>query len=108
MASLSGKIKAHLGREVNFRTEVLLRDDRDERGVYISEWNAPEPQPTEAELSAAEASANAADALEATIHARKVAYGGIGDQLDMMYWDQANGTNIWFDHVAQVKADNPK
>ena len=108
MASLAGKIKAHLGREVNFRTEVLLRDEADGMGAYISEWNVPEPQPTEAELSAAEASANAADALEATIHARKVAYGGIGDQLDMMYWDQVNGTNIWFDHVAQVKTDNPK
>ena len=108
MASLAGKIKAHLGREVNFRTEVLLRDDRDERGVYISEWNAPEPQPTEAELSAAEASADVVDSLGATIRARKIAYGGIGDQLDMMYWDHANGTNIWFDHIAKVKADNPK
>jgi len=108
MASLSGKIKAHLGREVDFRTEIVVWDESDGKGPYIKEWNAPEPQPSEAELSAAEASADAVDALEATIHARKVAYGGIGDQLDMMYWDEVNGTNIWFDHVAQVKADNPK
>jgi len=108
MASLAGKIKAHLGRKVNFRTEVRLQNDSDGKGSYIKEWNAPEPQPSEAELSAAEASADAADALEATIRARKIAYGGIGDQLDMMYWDQVNGTNVWFDHAAKVKADNPK
>ena len=108
MASLSSKIKAHLGREVDFRTEVVLVDNADGQGPHISEWNAPEPQPSEAELSAAETVANAAEASEATIHARKVAYGGIGDQLDMMYWDEVNGTTVWKDFVAQVKADNPK
>jgi hypothetical protein len=108
MASLAGKIKSHLGREVNFRTEVILKDNSDGRGVYIKEWNAPEPQPSEAELSAAEPVADAINAEESVIQARKAAYGGIGDQLDMMYWDQVNGTNVWFDHVAKVKSDNPK
>ena len=108
MASLPEKIKAHLGREVNFRTEIVVRNDNDGRGAYISEWNAPEPQPSEAELSAAEPVADSIDAAEAVIQARRVAYGSMGDQLDMMYWDQVNGTNIWFDHVAQVKTDNPK
>jgi len=42
------------------------------------------------------------------IEARQVAYGSIGDQLDMMYKDAINGTTTWQDHVAQVKADNPK
>ena len=50
MASLPEKIKAHLGREVNFRTEIVVRNDNDGRGAYISEWNAPEPQPREEEL----------------------------------------------------------
>jgi hypothetical protein len=108
MASLSSKIKAHLGREVDFRTEVVLVDNSDGQGPRISEWNAPEPQPSEAELSAAEPVANAAEASEAAIHSRRVSYGNISDQLDMMYWDQVNGTNIWFDHIAKVKADNPK
>ena len=35
---------------------------------------------------------------------RKVAYGDIGAQLDMMYHDQINGTTTWKDHVANVKA----
>ena len=108
MASLSSKIKAYLGREVNFRTEVKLQDDSNGNGPYIKEWNAPEPQPSEAELSSVEANADAIDALIQTLEARRVAYKNVGDQLDMMYWDQVNGTNIWFDHIAKVKADNPK
>lgn len=42
------------------------------------------------------------------ISARQEAYGSIADQLDMQYWDSVNGTTTWADHIAQVKADNPK
>ncbi len=40
--------------------------------------------------------------------ARQEAYGSIQDQLDMQYWDSVNETSTWADHIAQVKADNPK
>ena len=36
---------------------------------------------------------------------RKVEYGSIEDQMDMMYWDQVNGTTTWRDHVSSVKAN---
>lgn len=39
---------------------------------------------------------------------RQSAYASIQDQLDMQYWDSVNGTTTWKDHIAQVKADNPK
>ena len=42
------------------------------------------------------------------IQARQEAYGSIAEQLDMMYWDNVNGTSTWQDHIAQVKSDNPK
>ena len=42
------------------------------------------------------------------IQARQEAYGSIADQLDMQYWDAVNGTTTWKDHIAKVKADNPK
>ena len=42
------------------------------------------------------------------IQARQEAYGSIAEQLDMQYWDAVNGTTTWKDHIAQVKADNPK
>ena len=35
-------------------------------------------------------------------------YPSIGDQLDMMYHDQLDGTTTWKDAIAKVKADNPK
>ena len=40
--------------------------------------------------------------------ARQEAYGSVADQLDMQYWDSVNDTTTWKDHIAQVKADNPK
>jgi len=39
---------------------------------------------------------------------RREAYGSVGDQLDMQYWDSVNGTTVWADHVAAVKAVHPK
>jgi len=39
---------------------------------------------------------------------RKVAYGFVQDQLDMLYWDQVNGTSKWKDHITKVKTDHPK
>ena len=40
--------------------------------------------------------------------ARQEAYASVQDQLDMQYWDSVNETTTWNDHIAQVKADNPK
>ena len=45
---------------------------------------------------------------QAYARARKSLYPDIGDQLDMQYWDQLNGTTTWKDAIAKVKSDNPK
>jgi hypothetical protein len=42
------------------------------------------------------------------IDSRISAYGSIGSQLDMQYWDGVNSTTVWPDHIAKVKSDNPK
>jgi hypothetical protein len=39
---------------------------------------------------------------------RATAFPSIGDQLDMQYHDQLNGTTTWKDAIAKVKSDNPK
>jgi hypothetical protein len=39
---------------------------------------------------------------------RRDAYASTGDQLDMQYHDAVDGTTTWKDHVAAVKAANPK
>lgn len=36
------------------------------------------------------------------------AFPSIGEQLDMIYWDQINGTTVWRDLVANIKAQYPK
>ena len=42
------------------------------------------------------------------IENRLEAYGSWQQQMDMQYWDSVNDTTTWADHIAQVKADNPK
>tara|TARA_Y100000310_G_scaffold32774_1_gene31036 strand:- start:228 stop:518 length:291 start_codon:yes stop_codon:yes gene_type:complete len=39
---------------------------------------------------------------------RQAEFPSVGDQLDMQYHDQLNGTTTWKDAIAKVKADNPK
>ena len=40
--------------------------------------------------------------------AREYKYGPIGEQLDMQYWDEVNGTSVWKDHIAAVKTAHAK
>lgn len=35
-------------------------------------------------------------------------YGTINEQLDMLYWDKVNGTNVWMEHIDLVKSKYPK
>ena len=39
---------------------------------------------------------------------RATAYPTIQEQLDMQYWDSVNGTTIWADTIAAIKAQYPK
>lgn len=39
---------------------------------------------------------------------RARAYPNIADQLDMQYWDSINGTTIWADTIAAIKAKYSK
>ena len=39
---------------------------------------------------------------------RRVAYALLGDQLDMIYHDQVNGTTVWRDTVSAIKSQFPK
>ena len=35
-------------------------------------------------------------------------YPAVGEQLDMIYWDKVNGTNLWQTKIAEIKAKYPK
>jgi hypothetical protein len=39
---------------------------------------------------------------------RKSEYPKIEDQLDMLYKDKVNGTNLWFDKIKEIKDKHPK
>lgn len=39
---------------------------------------------------------------------RAAEYPSYGDQLDMIYWDKVNNTNIWVDTISAIKAKYPK
>ena len=39
---------------------------------------------------------------------RAAEYPPIPEQLDMIYWDKVNGTNLWQQKIAEIKAKYPK
>ena len=39
---------------------------------------------------------------------RRVEYPSIEDQLDMLYWDNINGTTTWQDAITEIKSKYPK
>ncbi len=72
--------------------------------VYISGILATSEQMTAITAKATELETE----WEATQYQRDRQYPSIGDQLDMQYHDELNGTTTWKDAVAKVKSDNPK
>ena len=112
MASLSSKVKQYCANngvaEVDFTKDVLLQDDSNGQGPYIKEWNVSGvAQPTDEQLNAVDSAADLSERQNSARAARKTAYGDLGDQLDMQYHDNVDGTTTWKDQVAKVKADNP-
>jgi hypothetical protein len=39
---------------------------------------------------------------------RQDEYPPLSDQLDMLYWDQVNGTNVWQTKIDEIKTKYPK
>jgi hypothetical protein len=87
--------------------DYLLQDDGD-GVVYIAEWNSDQPQPPVARIEAAEAEWQAEYDSQAYARARAEAYPSIGDQLDMQYHDQTEGSRTWLDAIEAVKGAHPK
>ena len=112
MASLSSKVKQNCANngvaEVDFLRDVLLQDDSNGQGPYIKTWNVSGvAQPTDEQLNAVDSAADLEERQNAVRSTRRSAYGDLGSQLDMQYWDNVNGTTTWKDHVAAVKTATP-
>lgn len=108
MAQLSTKIKSYCEANgvsnVDFTKDVMLQDDSDGNGAYIKEWNLDIAQPTDAQLSAHETSANTEEANNVVRNTRRIAYGDIGEQLDEIYKD----IDGWKARIKSIKDANPK
>jgi hypothetical protein len=108
MANLSTKIKMYCDAngvsEVDFMKDVMLQDDSDGNGAYIKEWNLDIAQPTTAQLSAQESTANKEEANNVVRSTRRTAYGDIGEQLDEIYKD----IDSWKARIKSIKDANPK
>lgn len=99
MANLSRKIEKHLGRKLNFDTDVVLQNDG--AGSYIREWNVEEAQPELKDLEKIDVTAEVA--LAEVLSNRKAEYPSVGDQLDMLMKDMKNGTTTHQEACEAVK-----
>ena len=96
----------HLGFDPE--TDFLCQDNADGNGPYIAEWYSSQPQPSDEAI--AEAVTAYETQWEATAYQRQraVTYWPLADQLDAIYWDKQNGTNVWEQHIEAVKNTFPK
>jgi len=105
MTQLSTKIKLYVNAEVDFASDVILKDDSNGQGPYIKEWNLDIAQPTQAQLDALDAQATTYENNQKIIATRKQLYGPWDKQLEEIY---DHGIDSWKARIAQIKADNPK
>jgi hypothetical protein len=104
MASLSSKVKQYCANNGVANVDFMTNG----QGPYIKEWNVSGvAQPTDEQLNAVDSAADLEERQNAVRATRRSAYGDLGSQLDMQYWDNVNGTTTWKDHVAAVKTANP-
>ena len=105
-------------QKLGFKSGVdfALQDNSDGKGTFIAEWKSESPQPTVAEIEAAEATYNAEWAAKDYARDRAAAYPSIGDQLDMLWhavdtgdWTAAKvKTTEFYTALKAVKDANPK
>jgi uncharacterized small protein (DUF1192 family) len=80
----------------------ILRED-------TIEWlDTEQTQPTDAEIQAEIVRLKTEDTAKQYQRDRASAYASLAEQLDMQYWDKINGTEIWLNHIKEVKAKYPK
>ena len=82
-----------IGTNTNFYESVGMTEMDVEQAYngfwYVKGYVPEKPEPSYAEKRLAE-------------------YPAIGEQLDMIYWDQVNGTHLWQDKITEIKNKYPK
>ena len=113
MASLKTKVELYLGREFTDKECFITTAHETNWETKIVKWTIEEKsQPTQEELDALEAAATTADTNRNVRRTRRIAYGPVREQLDLLYKDmladKGDKTGEWFKAVKKIKDDNPK
>lgn len=96
---------------IDFFNDVMVCDYGS--GPFIAKWELDGmEQPTTEELIKAKDEAEAESIAKANatkyINSRIKEYPKLEEQLDMLYWDQVNGTNNWRTLIRDIKEKYPK
>lgn len=78
------------------------------REEFESNLDFEPPAKTQEQLDAHYAEQVAASAAIQYRNNRMMEYPSMQEQLDMQYWDSINGTTVWQDTIATIKAKYPK
>jgi len=108
MAHIQTKINLYANKEVNFKTEVRLRDDSDGNGIYIHEWNLDIAKPTLAQLDAFETQANEIERLNIVKANRANEYPDFKEYLDGIVKGDNAQIQKYINDCLAVKAKYPK
>ena len=89
------------------KDDFLLQNDSDGNGTYIKEWLSASPQPSVAEIEAAEVEWQTAYDAQAYARNRKAEYDQL-NQFEMQFDDDRDGTTTWVDTINEIKGRHPK
>jgi hypothetical protein len=104
-------LEANSKTEAEFDSNILLQDDGS--GAYIKIWNVSGlAKPSDSQLNALDSNATKELNNAGIRNTRRIAYGKIGDQLDLLYKDmladKGDKTGEWFKKIKAVKDANAK
>jgi len=71
-------------------------------------WTDERPMPTPEQVTAEDIQIKAHDLVTEYIGKRQEEYPSITEQMDMLYWDTVNGTNVWRTKIEEIKTKYPK
>jgi hypothetical protein len=103
MITANGLIQLGFTPEVDFS----LQDDSDGNGAYIKVWLSASPQPSVAEIEAAEVEWQTAYDAQAYARNRKAEYDQL-NQFEMQFDDKEDSTTTWVDKINEIKGRHPK
>jgi hypothetical protein len=103
MAELSTKIKLYVNADIDFKSDVILKDEG--QGAYIDEWNLDTTQPTQSQLDALETQADDYEFNLGQIAKRKDEYGTAESQMENII---ENGLEAEQTRIQSIKDKYPK